>query len=248
MTEQPRRVEPPRTVISVRGDAQLEVPPDLATTYGQIRTVENSKAAALQRAAEHLEAVQASLRELGGVPLVAGDERRPLTWLARSASSYPKVRWDKETRRRIRTGRVVTDVDLRIHVRDFDLSDPVAGALAGQLGYHAGQVAWSVDRDNPGWRQVRNDAISAAVEKARDYAAALHGTLLSLDHLADVGLLGGKEDQAYGGVHAMTAGSFGHRLGGRRAAPSLDPEPQLLSAAVEARFSASVADLGADVP
>jgi uncharacterized protein len=248
MTEQPRRVEPPRTVISVRGDAQLEVPPDLATTYGQIRTVENSKAAALQRAAEHLEAVQASLRELGGVPLVAGDERRPLTWLARSASSYPKVRWDKETRRRIRTGRVVTDVDLRIHVRDFDLSDPVAGALAGQLGYHAGQVAWSVDRDNPGWRQVRNDAISAAVEKARDYAAALHGTLLSLDHLADVGLLGGADDHAYG------LGAVGHvavemsRGGGRRAAPSLDPEPQLLSAAVEARFSASVADLGADVP
>jgi hypothetical protein len=237
----------PYTVISVRGDAQLEVPPDLATLYGHIMTIENGKAAALERAAQHLDEVQASLRGLGGVPLVAGDERRPLTWSARSASSHAKVRFDKERRRRVGTGRVVANVDVRIQIRDFGLYEPVADALAGQAGYHANQVVWSVDRDNAGWRQVRSGAIAAALEQARDYADAIGVTLISLDHLADVGLLDGSSDHVYGGARELSSrGAVGFARFHR--APSLDPEPQQLTAAVEARFSASGADLGERVP
>jgi hypothetical protein len=240
-------VTAPYTAISVRGEAHLEVPPDLATLYGHIMTVENGKAAALERAAQHLDAVQASLRERGGVPLVSGDDPRPLTWLAGSASSHPKIRFDKERKRKVRTGRVVTNVDFRIYIRDFELYEPIAEALAAQEGYHAGHVTWSVDRDNPGWRQVRSDAIAAAIRKGHDYADALHATLLSLDHLADVGLLDGAADRPYGGMQAVTALGFGRR-GSGRAAPALDPEPQVLTAAVEARFRASAADLGERVP
>lgn len=230
-----------QTVISVRGDAQLEVAPDLATLYGRVMVVETSKAAALQRAASRLDGVLASLRNLGGVPLTAGDERRPLAWLARSSRSYPRVRWDKEHKRRVRTGRIVAEVELLIALRDFALSDSVAAALAGHERYHTEHIGWSVDHDNPGWRQVRSAAIHAAVRKARDYAVALGGAVTGLDHLADVGLLSTAADHLPE-QRARSAAAFSRRAT-RRAAPSVNPEPQLLTAAVEARFSALVPDL-----
>ena len=234
------------TVISVRGDAQLEVPPDVATMHGRITTVESSKKAALLAVTDRLEAILSSLRELGGTTMAAGDDRRPLTWLTRSATSHPRVRFDKERQRRVRTGKIVAEVGVVIQLRDFALTDRVAVALASHEGYHGAQVGWSVDHDNAAWRRVRADAIAAAIRKAHDYADALHGTLVSLDHLADVGLLGAAEERS-----AHTFGVSAARLlrgTARKRVPSLDPEPQVLSATVEARFSASVADLGESVP
>ena len=38
---------------------------------------------------------------------------------------------------------------------------------------------------------MRADAVQAAIAKGRDYAAALGGTLRSVEHIADAGLLGG---------------------------------------------------------
>ena len=233
----------PHTVISVRGDAQLEVPPDVATMYGRVRAVEVSKAAALHVAAEHVDAVLASLRELGGTTLVAGDERRPLSWLTRSATTHPQSHLDQDGHRRIRTGKVVASVSLLVQLRDFALSDRLAAALAAHETYQGGHVGWSVDRDNPAWPQVRTDAIAAAIGKARDYADALHATLRSLDQLADVGLLGAPEERSAYQASALSAGGFSRR-GARKRVPSLDPEPQVLQATIEARFSASGADLG----
>jgi hypothetical protein len=140
----------------------------------------------------------------------------------------------------------MAEVDMVMQVRDFALTDRVAAALASHEGYHGGHVGWSVDHDNPAWQKIRADAIAAAIRKAHDYADALHAALVSLDHLADVGLLGAPEDHS-----ARTFGvSAGRLLRGtaRKSVPSLDPEPQLLSAAVEARFSASGADLGERAP
>jgi uncharacterized protein YggE len=59
-----------------------------------------------------------------------------------------------------------------------------------------GKRAWAwpanpVDWDNPAWPQVRAAAISAAIGKARDYAAALGAALRHVEHIADAGLLGG---------------------------------------------------------
>lgn len=45
--------------------------------------------------------------------------------------------------------------------------------------------------DESAWAEVRAEAINAAIDKARDYAAALGGTITSIEHLADPGLLTG---------------------------------------------------------
>ena len=102
-------------------------------------------------------------------------------------------------------------------------------------------MTWGVDADNPAWPQVRAAAIHAAVQKGSDYALALGGSLRSIEHIADTGLLGGA-DSARGGVRASRAFAMASAAPAPDA-PSLDPEPQELVASIEARFVATIAPL-----
>ena len=54
---------------------------------------------------------------------------------------------------------------------------------------------------------------------------------------------GCSEERSAYQASALLAGGFSRR-GARKRVPSLDPEPQVLQATIEARFSASGADLG----
>jgi uncharacterized protein len=91
-------------------------------------------------------------------------------------------------------------------------------------------------------------AILAAVRKGSDYATALGGTLRTVEHIADAGLLGGDGAQprlASPMVRAAAAAD------GEPDAPSLDPVPQELVAIIEARFTAggvALASLAAHGP
>jgi uncharacterized protein len=230
------------TVLSVRGDAQLEVPPDRATLNCSVRADDRDKAAVLRLVSARLDAVLADLRDLGGQPRAAADDRRPLTWLAHSATSRVETQWDHQREREIKTGRVVASVALRIEVRDFALMDRLGSLLARHDATEVSHVDWGVDADNPGWPEVRAAAIHAAIEKGRDYARALGGALQRIEHVADVGLLGGS-DRHSAGVSYVQAASMSRGSRGEADAPSLDPEPQILHAEIEAQFSASVREL-----
>jgi len=39
--------------------------------------------------------------------------------------------------------------------------------------------------DDQAWAEVRAEAVNAAIDKARDYAAALGGTITGIEHVAD---------------------------------------------------------------
>jgi uncharacterized protein YggE len=229
------------TVLSVRGDAHTEVSPDLSVLSCAITTYDPDKSAALAAAARRLDTVLADLASLGGVVRTAASDRHPLSWLARSARSYTE--FDYDTGHQERTGRIVAMISLRIEVRDFALLDRLGGVLANHADLHVNEVGWSVDHDNAAWPSVRAAAIDAAIAQARDYAAALGGSLVSVDHVADAGLLGSVNSE-----QAM-ARTFGFRASGAREvndsedAPSLDPEPIELVAVIEARCSASVRPL-----
>jgi hypothetical protein len=71
-------------------------------------------------------------------------------------------------------------------------------------------------------------------------ATALGGSLVRVEHIADIGLLGG-EDGSRG--YARAAGvNLSHHAGGMET-PSLDPVPQELVAAIDARFVTTVVAL-----
>src|SRR5262249_36569274 len=134
------------------------------------------------------------------------------------------------------TGQVTAVVAVVITVRDFGLLDALGAVLAAHEAVNVYDVAWQVDWDNPAWPDVRAAAIQAAIRKGSDYATALGGSLRTVEHIADVGLLGGDGARPrFTGISPMRAAAA---AGGESDAPSLDPVPQELVAVIEARFTA----------
>ncbi|HEY8301165.1 MAG TPA: SIMPL domain-containing protein, partial [Jatrophihabitans sp.] len=86
----------------------------------------------------------------------------------------------------------------------------------------------------------RADAIRTALQRARDYAAALGGSVTTVSQIADSGLLshGGEQQSA----SMRLAAGYTAEVGSE-GSPQLDPVPQQLTAVVEARVTATVPDL-----
>ena len=238
--------DPAGPLLSVRGEARRMVPPDSAVVTAGIECQRGSKAEAVRAAAAELDSLTADLAAQGGVALDAGTGRRPLTWSAQSATTHAEHAYDERTGRHQLTGRVTAAVAVVITVRAFGLLDPLGTVLAAHEAVSVHHVNWQVDWDNPAWPDVRAAAVQAAIRKARDYATALGGTLRSVEHVADAGLLGGD-----GGQYRFTAGPMARAAaaaGGEPDAPSLDPVPQELVAIIEARFTAGGVSLAAHGP
>jgi uncharacterized protein len=227
-------------VISVRGDAQRLVPPDLGVVQCAIRTVAPTKAAALQNAAAAQDALIDDLRHFGAVPFTADAPKQPVAWLTRSAITQPE-HGEKRDGSYGPTGNVIGLVAVLLYVRDFARRDDLDALLARHEQLDVQGVDWQVDADNPAWPEVRAAAIRAAIARGRDYAAALGGALVRIEQVADAGLLG----EVRNGHHE----SFAFAASGRQASfddshtPSLDPVPQTVFAVIDARFTASVAPL-----
>lgn len=231
-------------LLSVRGEARRMVAPDYAQVDVTIAVSRGSKAEAARAAAEGLDGLTADLAALGGVALEAGTGRRPLTWSAQSMATYAERAHDKDSGQYQPTGQVIAAVAVVVAVGAFEQLDALGAVLVGRESVTVQGVTWHVDWDNPAWQLVRADAVQAAIGKARDYAAALGGTLRSVEHIADAGLLGGDRSQfGFTGSRAMARAASG---GGEEPdAPSLDPVPQELAAIIEARFTAGGVSLTA---
>jgi uncharacterized protein YggE len=221
-------------LLSVRAEARHLVAPDYAVVDGLIEHTAGSKVEAVRLVASSVDRLTTDLAALGGVPFEASAQRRRLTWSAYSSATREERYHDKETGLLVRTGQVTATVALQVTLRDLDTLDAVSGVLAAHQSLSVHTVTWHVDWDNPAWPQVRAAAIHAAAGKARDYAAALGGTVHHVEHVADAGLLGGGDAVAYQPVYmaarAMSAG------GDRSGTPELNPVPQELVATIEARF------------
>lgn len=228
-------------VISVRGEASAVIDPDLASLRCALRTTASDKASALASAASHLRSVEAELAGLGGVAGASDTQRVPLSWTASSASTHEETYYDRHTEETRPTGQVTATVSVQVRVRALDLLPKVGAALAHHRSVHIEYVGWSVDDDNAAWSRVRADAIRAALQRARDYAAALGGTVSSVEQIADTGLLSHGGEEQGRPLRAMAAQTRGG--GGDDDTPRLDPVPQQLSAVIDARVSATVPEL-----
>jgi uncharacterized protein YggE len=235
--------DPAGLSLSVRGEARRMVPPDCAVVTAGIACLRGSKAEAVRAAAAELDRLTAGLAAQGGVALDAGTGRRPLTWSAQSATTHAERVYDDKTGRHQLTGQVTAAVAVVITVRAFGLLDALGEALAAHEAVSVHYVDWQVDWDNPAWPDVRAAAIQAAITKGHDYAAALGGSLRTVEHIADAGLLGG--DDAPRGFSGSKMARLAATGGGESDAPSLDPVPQELVAIIEARFTAGGVSLTA---
>jgi len=226
------------TSISVRGEAQRTVAPDEAQILLTASATSDSKSAATSQVQASLPGVLTSLAQLGGEVLTAQTTRAPLTWSTQSIQTQEEYDHDKISGAHGPTGRHQASVAVQVTVRDFSLLAGVAAALTSRDSLAIHSVSWSVDEDNTEWALVRADAIQAALLKGRDYAAALGGTVVKVEHVADAGLLSGDRSGRiqmtnYGASSRSLSAASGEDL-------SLDPPPQILSATIEARFAALV--------
>jgi len=226
--------DPGDLLLSVRGEARKIVSPDYATVAATVASSAGSKERAVRAAAEALESLTADLETRGGIALDVSTERRPLTWSAQSVTTREEQSHNDRTGRYERTGNFTATVAVTVTVRDFELLDAL---LAAHEKVSVHQVTWDVDWDNPAWPEVRADAIQAAIRKGRDYATALGGSLRSVEHIADAGLLSGDSTQ-HRPTRAVAFGRAAHAAAGDPDAPSLDPVPQELTAIIEARLTA----------
>ena len=226
-------------LLSVRGEAASTVDPDVGTLRLSLSVIAGGKAEASIEAGRAVEAALSGLAALGGEPRTAETAKAPLTWSTTSVSSYREMGNIGPTGGYGPTGRHVSGAQIEIRVRDYSLLEALQAVLDGHDTLQLLFVNWQVDPTNPAWQDVRSGAIKDAVRRARDYAGALGGRLVRIQHVADLGLLGA--NQPLSTVRLAAAAPVQPQ--GGPAAPHLDPAPQLLTAAIEARFIAVGVDL-----
>ncbi|MCI3270451.1 SIMPL domain-containing protein [Streptomyces cylindrosporus] len=210
--------------IAVRGEARLEVDPEIARIGITVASRGKDRRAALD---------DLTRRNTTALDLVKsyGDVVERLETGAFSIS--PELK-DKGRGERVHAyhGRVHITAELT----DFTTLGELTTRLADLDLTRVDGPWWALRPDSPAHRQARQQAVKEAVQRAREYAEALGTSLAALVELADIGAEnaqpyppapGRMRSMAYGGAAEDTA-----------AAPlDLEPQRQHVYAAVNARFT-----------
>lgn len=216
-------------VITVRGQHQARITAERASVQVSASVDGPDRAAVVEQAtalAAPLQAEVAAHAEAGAVD----------TWSSERVSVWADRPWNDRGEQlplvhhaTITVSAVFTDATA--------LSDWL-GALALRDGVQVGGVDWSLSPETRAQteRDVATGAVGEAVRRATAYAQAIGKATVEAIELADVGLLGGGEQEASSPRHAkalmMDAASVGGGI-------DLRPGEITVSAAVDARFRAS---------
>ena len=210
--------------VTVRGEGQVEGPPELATVSAVLHVSGRTAADVTRSLADLSRAVGAALPDL-------------LFDSVRTDPLQVTPVFDRRSGVKITgyTGRYST----RLTVADFAGLSELVVALVGLPGAQVDGPWWSLRRGSPLERAARLDAVRAAVTRARDYASALGATLGDLLELSDT-------DGGFSGMPARFAMSA--KAGGEPE-PELDlePQPQTVTANVTARFALTDVPTGSEL-
>jgi uncharacterized protein YggE len=206
-------------VVAVRGEAFREVDPEIASFSVTVMARDRDRDEALRRLASRVDSVRAILDGYRD-----GIERRETSGLY----VYPETKGSGE--------RVVGyhgNVRTTVTVTDFTVLGELMLRLAGQDQTMVGGPWWDLRPGSPAHKEARHAAIADALERAREYAAALGARVIGLIELTDAGLSGDMM-RGQGGIHTMA-----FRAGAAPGeAPQIDLEPQRqqVHAAIDARL------------
>lgn len=211
----------PVPVVAVRGEAELEVEPELAELSLAVQAKAPDRKEAMQLLVKRLNATRDLLNGFGE----AVERSEGSLWV------HPVWTSDRNGRAKKIAG-YEGRVPITVTVSTFDLLDQMVLALTGLEEIELRGPEWRLRPANPAYLEVREKAVAAAVQRARQYAAALGSTLVDLLELSDLGLGGGGFS---GRLQVGYASSM--MSGGGDAQLDLQPQPQTVNASVEARFT-----------
>ncbi|MFI0447215.1 SIMPL domain-containing protein [Actinomadura sp. 6N118] len=223
-------------LISVRGEAVLEVEPEIARLHVHVQTQESDRRKALDRLVERNQHCLDLVKSYGEAIEKLETGGLSITPLLKYRRREGDIRAYQGT------------VWIKITVVDFT----VLGELVTRLGdlerTYVNGPYWELRRDSQVYKDAARQAAHEAVSRARSYAEALGSRLTGLVELADEGLTTdpgrdrGAQEYA---VMAAGPGFGGAADAGAPEAIDLEPETQTVRAAVEARFRATAPDLEA---
>jgi uncharacterized protein YggE len=222
----------PSPTVSVRGEAVLEVQPELALLTISVEAHGSDRRAALDLLSQRARAVAELVTRFE-----VGIERSETSRL----NVYPELDNKRTERVRRYAGRCSTS--LSIH--DFGvLSDLLVAASTIDLVSIDGPW-WRLRTTSDVYRRARLVAASDAMARARDYAAAFGAEIVGLVEIADLGL--SHQPMAHPGFGSAAAGAVQFSARDGTAGPEFSLEPGRLEVVgqVEARFTLTEPDLAA---
>lgn len=224
---------PDSPILAVRGEAVLEVEPDVARFEISIAAGGPDSAATLKALTDRDADVSLILGEFDEI-------------LEKSESSGVRLSPQQVTRNGESSCHGV--IHHAVTVIAFDRLGELMGQLAEDDLTEVGGPWWDLRPGSPVYREARVAAVADAVRRARDYASAVGSQLAGLVELADAHLL--SESRGTGESRPLTGSST--RLPHRPRAVAADepvfdlaPARQQVRAVVEARFTITAPDLAA---
>lgn len=227
-------------IVTVRGEALLEVEPELAHLTVSMRATDRERDKTLDALDRRTQAFTKLMESFGD----AIDRFE-------TASVHISPLFKDGGRPRERISGYSGTMRHTIYVSDFAKLGDLVVRLAEQESTDVGGPWWSLRRDTDVFRQARIQAAQEAIQRAREYAEAVGSTVVGLIELADTGLLSepaARPSQAFGPPPAPMAASGMFGAPGapppREISLQLEPARQMVRASVEARFRLSPATLG----
>jgi uncharacterized protein len=165
-----------KPVLAVRGEAVLEVPPEIARIEVSVAARDSDRTKTLQLLAERTSAVE---KILDSFPDAI--EHRETSGMRINPQLGGQARQDRESG-------YLGAVHHAVIVTGFDRLGELMAALAEQELAEVGGPWWELRPGSPVHRDARIAAARDAVRRARDYAGALGSELAGLVELADARL------------------------------------------------------------
>jgi hypothetical protein len=209
-------------LISVRGEATLEVEPEIAVVSVVVQARDRDREKVLRRLADRN-------KQLTGLIKGYGEAVEKLE--SGSVHVRPEL---KDKRAGERVAGYLAQTGLRVTIRDFTVLGELVVSLADTELVTVDGPWWSLRPDSPAYREARLAAARDATARAGEYAEAFGGRLDDLLEAADTGML----TVTAGTEHRSWAVSSGFARP-ESSQPELDLEPakQTVSAQVDARFT-----------
>jgi uncharacterized protein YggE len=209
-------------LISVKGEATLEVDPEIAVVNVTVMARDKDRHAAMKRLAARNEQILALIKALG--PAVEKVESAP-------ASIWPEF---KEAKAREHLAGYAAQAGVTVTIGDFSALGELVPRLAGEELVTVTGPWWRLRPDSPVTRQARLSAARDAMTRAAEYAEAFGGRITGLVEAADPGLMGGGPEPAR---RIMAAGFAGAALESGGTEFTFEPVRQTVRAEVDARFT-----------
>lgn len=217
--------------ITVRGENEARILPERAVAHVTASVDGPTRGGVVEAVAAVLEPLRADLTSRKAAGTIAD-------WVSQRVAVWSDRPWNNEGKQLDLVHHA--SVEITATFTDFLALSDWLNTVAEQEGLQVGNVEWQLSPATRAKteREVATAAVNVAVERAQAYATAIGRNTVTPLEIADLGLLTGGGDTTprpavFKGARAMMSADAG--------APAIDfrPDDIVISAAVEARFTAS---------